>query len=339
MKKYIVLLLSVMSIHAQEPWARTYKHIYSTDQMRSNKYKDELKISNNESLPFTQLVFSWNAYRPKRGMFTFYVRVKDQKTQTWDKWHKMVEWGSDIQKSNFSRGQHSVFNYARLEMEKDKKGSAFQVKVMRDGSKTRLSSLKGVMITASDFTQFKIEPYNERGKNLDSCLVTDVPKKSQIMIDHPRANALCSPTSVSMMVETLTGKKIEPLLFSNYVYDEGLDVFGNWSFNMAHAFEESHQRALFYTARLNSFTDLHALLKKNIPVAVSVRGKIPGAKKEYKQGHLLVVVGYDAKNKKVLCYDPAFNTHAEVERGYDLQHFIVAWERSHRLTYKPELLS
>lgn len=339
MKKYILILLNILTIHAQEPWARTYKHVYSADQMRSNKHKDELKISRFDAMPFTQLVFSWNAYRPKRGMLTFYVRVKDQKTGAWDQWHKMVEWGSDKQKSHFSRGQYSAFKYARLEMEKNNKGSAFQVKVMRDGKKASLSFLKGVMITASDFTQFKIEPYNERGKNLDSCRVANVPKKSQIMIDHPRANALCSPTSVSMVVQALTRKKIEPLLFSNYVYDEGLDVFGNWGFNMAHAFEESDNRALFYTARLNSFADLHALLKKNIPVAVSVRGKIPGAKKEYKHGHLLVVTGFDAKEKKVLCYDPAFDTHAEVDRKYDLQHFVVAWERSHRLTYKPELLS
>ncbi|MFT6765835.1 MAG: hypothetical protein ACJAZS_000729 [Alteromonas naphthalenivorans] len=339
MKKLFLFIFTVTSVIAQEPWAHTYKHIYSVNQMRQNKRKDMVQISNHKSLPFTQLVFSWNAYRPQRGTFTFYARVKDKKTQTWDQWHKMVEWGSDIQKSHFSRGKHSVFNYARLEMEKNRKGDAFQVKVMRDGKKASLGHLKGVMVTAADFTRFTIEPYNQRGKNLDSCRVAHVPKKSQIMIDHPRCNALCSPTSVSMVVEAITGKPIEPLSFSSYVYDEGLDVFGNWGFNMAHAFEESRNRALFYTTRLGSFNELHALLKQNIPVAVSVRGAIPGAKKDYNNGHLLVVVGFDAKNKKVLCYDPAFDTHDEVGRKYDLQHFIVAWERSHRLTYKPEVLS
>ncbi len=339
MKKAILILLSIVSLQAKEPWSRTYKHVYSDQQMHANKRKEELQISHYDAMPFTQLVFSWNAHRPKRGAFTFSVRVKDQKTGTWDKWHKMVEWGSNIQKSHFSRGKHSVFKYARLEMENNKKGSAFQVKVARDGKKVSLGSLKGVMVAAADFTRFKIEPYNGRGKNLDSCRVSNVPKKSQIMIDHPRANALCSPTSVSMMVETLTGKKMEPLLFSNYVYDEGLDIFGNWGLNMAHAFEKGHGHALFYTTRLNSFHDLHALLKQNVPVAVSIRGSIPGGKKEYKQGHLLVVVGFDAKDKKVLCYDPAFDTHSEVNQRYDLHHFIVAWERSRRLTYKPELFS
>lgn len=339
MKKIILLLLSIVSLHAEEPWARTYKHVYTDKEMRENKHKNELKISHYDTMPFTQLVFSWNAHRPKKGTFTFYVRVKDQATNTWDEWHKMVEWGNDIQKSHFSRGNHSTFKYARLEMENKKKGSAFQVKVIHEGKNAPLSHVKGIMVTAADFTRFKMEPYNKRGKNLDSCLVNHVPKKSQIMIDHPRAKALCSPTSMSMVVETLTRKKTEPLRFANYVYDEGLDVFGNWGFNMAHAFEKGNNRALFYTTRLNSFNELHALLKQNIPVAVSIRGTIPGGKKEYSNGHLLVVVGFDAQKKKVLCYDPAFNTEAEVDKHYDLQHFIVAWEKSHRLTYKPEVLN
>ena len=158
------------------------------------------------------------------------------------------------------------------------------------------------------------------------------------MVDHPRNNGLCSPTSMSMVVETLTQRKVEPLLFSKYVYDEGLDVFGNWSFNMAHAFERSHKQALFYTTRLGSFAELHSLLKKDIPVAVSVRGAITGARKEYRNGHLLVVVGFDADTKKVICHDPAFDTHDQVNQKYDLHDFIVAWERSRRLTYKPEVL-
>ena len=142
MKKVLFTILIIIQIQAQEPWAHTYKQVYSEDQMRSNRKKETIQITRDKALPFTQLVFSWNAHRPKRGVFTFYVRVKDQTTQAWDTWHKMIEWGSDIQKSNFSRGKHSVFNYARLEMNKNKKGDGFQVKVMRDGKRISFSQLK-----------------------------------------------------------------------------------------------------------------------------------------------------------------------------------------------------
>ena len=52
----------------------------------------------------------------------------------------------------------------------------------------------------------------------------------------------------------------------------------------------------------------------------------------------MVIVGYDADHQKVMCYDPAFDTDDQVSRMYDLHDFIVAWERSRRLTYKPQVL-
>lgn len=336
-KLFFVTFFLIVPIAAQQPWARTYKHIFSKQQMRANRKKEVLLINQINTLPFTQLIFSWNALRPSRGGFHFYVRVRDQGLKTWGQWHKMIEWGADVQKSHFSRGPHASFNYARLEMNSSQKGNAFQVKVSRQG-KASFGAVKGLIVTASDFKRFQTEPYRDRGKGLASYAVADVPKKSQIMIDHPRSDALCSPTSMSMVVESLTGNIVKPLKFAHYVYDEGLDVFGNWGFNMAHAFEHVHQDTIFYTTRLSSFKDLYTLLKQGVPVAVSVRGKIRGAKKEYRNGHLLVVVGFDAKNKKVICYDPAFDTVEEVEKTYDMHDFIVAWERSRRLTYKPEVL-
>lgn len=319
------------------PWACDYKHVFTEDKMVKNGKKNSLIIEEKEVHPFTQLIFSWNAYRPSNGQLHFYIRVRDSKTKSWDQWHKMVEWGSDKQKSHFSRGKHSVYTYARLEMHNGRKGDAFQVKAECTG-KVNLGAIKGIVVAASDFTQFEPEIYKQRGKGLASYLIESIYPQSQMMIDHPRANMLCSPTSLSMVVESLTGKDIEPLDFANNVYDEGLGVFGNWGFNMAHAFEHTDEDLLFYTTRLSSFKDLYEILKQDIPVAVSVRGEIKGARKEYNNGHLLVVVGYDAKRGKVLCYDPAFDTHEEVPQAYDIHDFIVAWERSRRLTYKPELL-
>lgn len=333
---FIVLFL-VGGLSACNAWACTYKHVFSEDEMFQNRKKNSLIIKEEGVNPFTQLIFSWNAYRPSNGQFHFYVRVRDAKTKSWDQWHKMVEWGSDKQKSHFSRGKHSVYTYARLEMHDGRKGDAFQVKAECKG-KVNLGALKGIVVAASDFTQFEPEPYKKRGKGLASYVIESIYPKSQMMIDHPRANMLCSPTSLSMVVESLTGKSIEPLCFAEKVYDEGLGVFGNWGFNMAHAFEHVDENVLFYTTRLSSFRDLYEILKQDMPVAVSVRGDIKGARKEYNNGHLLVVVGYDAKYGKVLCYDPAFDSHEEVPQAYNVHDFIVAWERSRRLTYKSEVL-
>jgi hypothetical protein len=48
----------------------------------------------------------------------------------------------------------------------------------------------------------------------------------------------------------------------------------------------------------------------------------------------LVVVGYDADKKQVICFDPAFDTLDQVEVAYDIAEFLPAWERSNRLIYQ-----
>ncbi len=70
-----------------------------------------------------------------------------------------------------------------------------------------------------------------------------------------------------------------------------------------------------------------------MPVVVSVRGYLQGAPQEYKQGHLLLVVGWDQATQSVICHDPAIFGDQVVEYAYDLSDFLRAWELSHRLAY------
>ena len=128
-------------------------------------------------------------------------------------------------------------------------------------------------------------------------------------------------------------KQIDPIDFAEKSHDKGLDKYGSWPFNMAHAFELSQGKILFAVTRLHSFKNLHDHLCKGIPVVVSVRGHIHGAPRVYHNGHLLVVIGYDSKTREVICHDPAVPDSKLVKKRYELKNFIQAWERSHRLAY------
>lgn len=75
------------------------------------------------------------------------------------------------------------------------------------------------------------------------------------------------------------------------------------------------------------------MLAQGSPVAVSVRGSLPGAPKSYNDGHLMVIIGYDAQNGLVIAHDPACATDHTTVRKYPLVDFLRAWEKSHRLTY------
>ena len=333
----MLLCVSIFSgsLRAEKPWSCVYQYIFSEEDEENYEGKHHFIYKKNSVMPFTQLIFSWNSNRPEDGSFLFKLRVRDAATKKWDTWHKVATWGVE-QKSFFSRGTYSTFHYSRLEMEKGCLADGFEIEVDGEGDAT-IDLIKGIFIAVSNQSEFVPEPYNDRGRGLRSCKVKRAVKKSQMMIDHPRANALCSPTSVSMMVQTLQKRFVDPLSVAQHVYDPSLNIFGNWAFNMAHAFELGRDNLFFYAMRPSSFDEIHKKLRKNFPVAVSIRGPIKGGYTPYKNGHLLVVVGWDAHHNKVICFDPASHELNGVRIEYDIHDFIPAWERSRRLTYMPEL--
>lgn len=339
-----LFLFVLISIEAQiqKPetygWTNVYKTCFNQVEMEKNADKAEIVYQQTNILPFTQLIFSWNAMRPEQGYFTFYAQVRDAQTKEWYDYHKMIDWGSTVQRSHYSRSKGSTFCYARLEIENNKKADGFRIKAIAT-HQGDLGKLKALVANVSDFTQFQPEPWKEHGKNLNSIFIKGVPQSSQFWIDHPKNDVMCSPTSMSMVVGSLKKEKLDPLTFADYSYDQGLNAFGNWPFNTAHAYEMCDQKIIFYPVRLSAFTDLYRLLKNKIPVVVSVHGPLQDAPRPYKKGHLLVVVGYDAKTQRVLCHDPAFESDDTVFTSYDIHQFIRAWERSRRMTYKPQLFN
>ncbi len=315
-------------------WSVVYKKVYTQEEQRLNKQKKQLIFTKTQTVPFTQLLLSWNVFRSREGQFVFFMRVHTQGTEPghWQPWHKVALWGDGVQKSYFDKGSDSSFEYVRLEMKDGLFGDGFEVKVVPTDSS--LDDVQALFVCASNYKEFKPERPWLVGKDLPSVKVSHVAKKSQKMVDHPRVGALCSPTTVSMMLEGILDEPIDSLETARGVYDESLDIFGNWSCNMAYAFEKSNGAYFFYTSRLPEFARLHSLLLKGVPVGVSVRGRIKGARKVYPNGHLLVVIGFDKEHQKVLCYDPAFDTLDQVEVAYDLAEFLPAWERSYRLAYR-----
>lgn len=74
-------------------------------------------------------------------------------------------------------------------------------------------------------------------------------------------------------------------------------------------------------------------MKQGTPVIVSVRGPLTGSARPYAKGHLLVVIGYDSLNQKVICMDPAFPKDSETHVSYGLSDFVQAWNRRGNVAY------
>jgi hypothetical protein len=315
-------------------WTRSYRKVFSMQDQQHYDVQSQCTFERSQVMPFTQLIFSWNAVRPAHGALIFYAQVRDKESQKWGSWHKMMSWGHNVQRSfedKKQRGNLSSYHFVRLEVDKESLADAFRIRVEREEG-AQLSSLRSFVVSVTNLTAFVTEKISEL-QELSSVVVKGVPVVSQFMLDHSQADRLCSPTSCSMVASFLGKKTVSPILFADGVYDEGLGVYGSWPFNTAQIFEALQEKVSASVVRMDSFKQLHTQLIKGMPVVVSVRGFLRGAPKSYDNGHLLVVVGWDAQRREVVCNDPAHKTDAEVRSQYALSDFLAAWERSRRLTY------
>lgn len=316
-------------------WSRVYHKKLTTEDRQTYRNKSILLFTKEKVFPFSQLLFSWNALRPQQGYFSFYAQVRHGKTKEWDDWHHMIDWGSQVQRSYSSKlANFTNYVHVRLEVTKPILADAFRIKIVaHEGA--NLDLLHAFAVSVANFYQFKAE----RGatfQGLKSIVLNTVPKISQFELNHPDKERICSPTSCSMLLEYLTGALVNPCLFANRVFDEGLQAYGSWPFNIAHAYELLRDKSWIFTVRLNSFKELHRQLNRGIPVIVSVRGYLPRAPKDYPYGHLLVVVGWNAQRQEVICHDPAFPSTEKTVVHYSVDDFLRAWERSNRLAYWAE---
>lgn len=325
------LLMTNVYCHGEEPWTKAYQKFFNPPIVQDS-YVLSSDLEKWNVISFKQLIFCWNAYRPNKGFYEFYGRVRDKGNKKWLAWHKMAEWGNSIQRSFNDRKPGSHYAHVRLEVQDGRYADAFQIRVnARQGAS--LKKLKMISVSVCRPQAMRSESARSLSSRLESVFIKGVDKRSQWQTKHIDDHRICSPTSLAMVVGFLSGKPVEAELFADNCYDHGLKFHGCWPFNIAHAFDACQAKNYFIVKRLHSFEDLYKHLKEGMPVVVSVRGNLVGAPKSFPNGHLLVVVGYNALTKKVICHDPGFKRTHDVVHAYDFDEFLAAWQRSHRLAY------
>lgn len=310
------------------PWTICYTKKFNNPLSSSTAFE---KVA---VMPFSHLIVSFNAKKPqvKGGFYRFFVSVRDRDSKRWLTRHKMFEWGNGVQRSFADKSYPDRYSHVRLDMRGGRLADGFRV-VVEPVHGAKLADIKFLSVSIAELSSFKPEQNYERYANCTSIYISGVPAISQMRLDHPHRAVICSPVSLSMVTAFAQGRHtIDAGQFADGVYDHQLGIFGNWSLNTAHAFTECPE-CNFSVQRLHSFAILYQLLRRGIPVVVSVRGRLKGAPKDYPAGHLLVVVGFDADKMCVICHDPAALSEHEVEREYHLDAFLASWARSSYLAY------
>lgn len=302
----------------------TYHHHLSFSLENSPSYTWEMT---NASL-FNELIISWNAQRPQYGELHFNISLKIQ--DQWTPYLPYAAWGSVGQKGSVAKADTFPITISQdlLEIGEGKKASGFriQIEVCNGAQFADFYSLHACASVTGDFLPEAIA--SEESTELS------IPLISQMKLIHPRNKDMCSAASTASLVSFLLQKnRIDPVCFAMQSHDEDSNIFGNWVLNVAYAWTILGRKWHCWVQRLKGFKDIQTQLKKNIPVVVSIKGPLSGSALTYSQGHLLVVKGYDHKQKKVLCMDPAFAADELTDVSYDLQDFIDAWARRGCIAY------
>ncbi len=156
--------------------------------------------------------------------------------------------------------------------------------------------------------------------------VLDVPACTQ---SYPDGDAgWCSPTAISMVVAYWAKESgpCEPRVRAAVggVYDWVYEGHGNWPFNTAYAANRGLEASV---ARFRSLADAEAWIAAGVPVGMSYAwepGMLAGAPVRSSDGHLGVLVGFDANGDPVV-NDPAGKDERQLRRTYRRAELENVW--------------
>lgn len=276
-----------------------------------------------ETEPFSEAVVSWNADAPEGAGLRVEARVKVN--GEWTGWAALFRWSQAAAQSLNPPPQGAL----RVAVDTLKiigaKAQAFQVKLRfeaKEGGKT--PTLHGITVayySPDSRAPFAAAPSPAWGKLLE------IPRRSQGEEAADIRRRICSPTSLSMLLEHY-GVRRPTAEVAARVYDSGSDLYGNWPFNTAYAAASDRSRiADAYVGRFSSLEELEKEILAGRPVVIShlwKEGELSNAPMPSTAGHLIVIVGFTPQGD-VAANDPAGYPRSEVRRVYSRREIYRTW--------------
>lgn len=316
-----------------------------------NKYKDT-GIYMSEVIDvedFTNIIVSWNAYTPEKTYVEIEARVlveervDESSSGEWSDWLSWGKWGDCIERASSNKSCNIAkinTDVLTINEKESKVASKFQIRanLYTDDYDVTPSIMQ---LTASYIDMSKsIEAFNEERYFEGYDKLIDIPCISQYLREESIAARICSPTSLTMILNRMGEKCIvEDVAWKCYDYE--YEGFGNWTFNTAYAGNIGYEAYVAY----GDMNLLKREIDKGYPVAISVKYTNDANNKKYPYienapittaGHLIVVCGItsdDDGQVYVVVNDPAGKDNESVKRKYKLDEFIKSWGASNNVMY------
>lgn len=281
---------------------------------------------------FRQAVASWNADTPPGTWVEVLARVRLD--GRWSGFYNLGVWaqdGSTVQRHSVD-GQRDADARVAVDTvvveEAGPPADAVQLRIRLFSVNPPEASPRLTLAAATVSTSPAPPPAPSPGDPETWGTNLDVPACSQQA--YPDGGEVwCSPTATSMVVGfwTRDAGPCEPRVRAAVegTYDWVFDGHGNWPFNTAYAAGAAGLEG--YVTRLPSLAEAERWIAAGVPVVMSYAwkdGELPGAPVPSSNGHLGVLVGFDASGHPVV-NDPAAATDGEVRRTYPRAEFEAVW--------------
>ena len=273
-------------------------------------------------MPFTELIPSWNPDCPPETGIRLDVRVRDAGGR-WSLWLYMGSWGKTVGREkrvtrDESAGAAVHIDYLRLR----KPADAYQAKIAFysfsldekvNPSVRRLAvCYSGIVEDGGDRAGWGRDssfgphpgPLPSTGEGINAwARDLGVPFRAQTVEHKALKGEICSPTSVSMVMQHW-GFDRPTAENALAIYDPEYDLFGNWGRAVAWAGQNGFDA---YLRRFRDFEQVKEMIAAGQPIVASVRfkeGECPSFVMKKTSGHLIVIRGMTAAGD-VIVNDPA----------------------------------
>lgn len=272
---------------------------------------------------FKDVVASWNSTTALGTWVELSVRVR--KGQVWSGWFSYGKWSDNGRNTGSIKGQKDDLAVLDVDLLRVHEGFAdgiqFKLELSRDTADLSSPSVRLIGFSWSPFEEPEV-------KYISHKVSLDVSPRAQLPVPEI-GNIICSPTSLATVM-AYHGYVEETTQVAAGARDNGANIYGNWSYNVAYAAEKGFTA---WVERCNSLEDVKKYLDQGLPIIASVRIKdkeeLEGALSAYPSGHLLVITGlaHEDGQDYVLVNDPAAHKDEDVPRKYRYDQFIQAWGR------------
>lgn len=300
-------------------------------------------VSEEIEMPaFEYLVASWNADTPQGTYVEIFVRAYVEKKGAWSGWLSWGKWSPYIERASTNDedalAMVDVDTFTVLGTSGET-ASRFQFKAVLASSEAGVSPvLRQLAASVKNTLKDQAVSVYHEGIALPEKVLLDTPAYSQMVRDRAIADSICSPTTMTMLLND-RGEDLFPEEVALNEYDFEYEGFGNWSYTVAAAGMYGYDAYCMYA----DFDFLREQLAQGYSVGISVKysnqenGSNPYLENgaiASTSGHLISIVGYETIDGVAYFYSndsAAGSDSASVLRKYKAEQLDYAW--SNRLAY------